>query len=318
MLPAFESPKDVADNYGARIRGYICPPQTGNYTFWIAADDASELWLSTDDNPNNKTKIAYTSSYTGFREWYWFPSQKSVSISLQAGSKYYIEALHKEGNGGDHLSVAWQLPNGTFEGPILGTRLSPYLPSSVITCDGTGSILREQWNNIYGQSISAIPLQTSPSAVSYISNFESPSNVAENYGARVRGYICAPQTGDYTFWIAADDVAELWLATGENESTKTKIANVPSYTGERDWYRYPAQKSVKIHLQAGYKYYIEALHNEGNGGDHLAVAWQLPNGDIEAPIRGANLIPYAVAPSFTLSKKMYLIDIKDHDKFTNK
>ena len=29
--------------------------------------------------------------------------------------------------GWDHVSVAWQLPNGTFEGSIPGSRLSPYV-----------------------------------------------------------------------------------------------------------------------------------------------------------------------------------------------
>jgi hypothetical protein len=30
------------------IRGFVFPPTTGSYTFWIASDDASELrWIST-------------------------------------------------------------------------------------------------------------------------------------------------------------------------------------------------------------------------------------------------------------------------------
>jgi hypothetical protein len=40
-----------ADNYGQRIRGYIVPPTTGNYIFYIASDDASRLFLSTDFHP---------------------------------------------------------------------------------------------------------------------------------------------------------------------------------------------------------------------------------------------------------------------------
>ena len=39
-----------ADNYGTRMRWYITAPATGNYTFWIAGDDNSELWLSLNDN----------------------------------------------------------------------------------------------------------------------------------------------------------------------------------------------------------------------------------------------------------------------------
>src|SRR5688500_3767699 len=35
----FEAPVDVAEYYGQRMRGFIAPPVSGNYTFWIATDD---------------------------------------------------------------------------------------------------------------------------------------------------------------------------------------------------------------------------------------------------------------------------------------
>jgi hypothetical protein len=118
---------DTSDNYGDRIRGYICAPATGSYTFWIAGDDAAELWLSANDGPADKVKIAYVSSWTNYREWNKFSSQQSVPIALQSGKKYYIEVLHKEASGGDHVSVGWQLPDGTYERPVPGMRLSPYI-----------------------------------------------------------------------------------------------------------------------------------------------------------------------------------------------
>ena len=46
--------------------GYVTPPTTGYYTFWIASDDNSELWLSTDANPANKVRIAYVGGCHGF------------------------------------------------------------------------------------------------------------------------------------------------------------------------------------------------------------------------------------------------------------
>ena len=36
------------DNYGARLQGYIYPPETGDYTFWITGDNGSQFWLSTN------------------------------------------------------------------------------------------------------------------------------------------------------------------------------------------------------------------------------------------------------------------------------
>jgi hypothetical protein len=124
-LLLFESPTDVWDNFGERIRGYVCPPVTGNYTFWISSNDNSELWLSTDATAANKVKIAYVNGNTNVRQWTKFASQQSAPIALTAGTKYYIEALHKEGIESDHLAVGWQLPDGTFERPIPGIRLIP-------------------------------------------------------------------------------------------------------------------------------------------------------------------------------------------------
>jgi len=125
-LTSFEGPTDWADNYGSRIRGYITAPTTGTYYFWIASDDYSELYLSTDISPANKVKIAYVYGWTSPRAWTTYASQKSAGISLVAGQRYYIEAIQKEGGGGDNLAVRWQLPSGTIEEPIPGSRLAPY------------------------------------------------------------------------------------------------------------------------------------------------------------------------------------------------
>jgi len=126
QLNKFEYGPNIGDNYGARVRGYVCAPVTGNYIFYLASDDQSELWLSTDDNPANIVRIAYLPSAVGFRSWYINASQRSAPIRLVKGVRYYIETVHKEGTGNDHLSVGWVLPGGRFEGPIAGSSLSPF------------------------------------------------------------------------------------------------------------------------------------------------------------------------------------------------
>jgi len=117
---------NLGDNFGARLRGYICAPVTGNYTFYISGDDQAGLWLSTTDNPADKVLIAYTESATFFRQYYKNATQKSAVIYLVKGGRYYIETLHKEAMDNDHLSVAWVLPGGVLEAPIPGSSLSPY------------------------------------------------------------------------------------------------------------------------------------------------------------------------------------------------
>ncbi len=384
LLTVFETPSQSGDNYGSRIRGYICPPITGNYIFWIASDNNSQLWLSTNDQPANKVKIAYVSGYTASRQWTKYSAQQSIPISLTAGTKYYIEVIHIEDALGDNLAVGWKLPNDVMERPIPGSRLSQYaapltaaiiFPSNnssfiagsavtiqaaasggispiqkveffagtaklgeditspysftwnnaaagtysltvkvtdggnnsfvssailitvnpVTTCSATGSITREVWNNTGGTSVSAIPVGMSPNSTTLLQSFEAPANIADNYGQRIRGYICPPVTGNYIFWIASDDNGELWLSNNDNPANKQKIASLPGWTFSKEWTKYSAQQSVSKYLVAGQKYYIEALHKEGSLGDNCAVGWQLPNGIMERPIPGIRLSPYSIS-----------------------
>src|SRR5437879_9538405 len=107
---AFEAPSNFADNYGQRMRALLVPPASGSYVFWIASDDNSALYLSTDENPAHKTRIAYVTQWTSSREWRKEPNQKSAAVTLTNGFQYYVEALQKEGAGGDNLAVTWQKP----------------------------------------------------------------------------------------------------------------------------------------------------------------------------------------------------------------
>jgi len=58
------TPEDWGDNYGQRLAGYLVPPKTGEYTFWIAGDDACVLRLSTDDSPAHLADVAQVTGYT--------------------------------------------------------------------------------------------------------------------------------------------------------------------------------------------------------------------------------------------------------------
>ncbi len=114
----FEAPIDIADQYGQRMSALLVPPETGIYRFWIASDDNGELHLSSDENPENALLIASVPDWTPPREWDRFASQESGPIHLVADQPYFIAALMKEHGGGDNLAVAWQRPDGAFEGPI--------------------------------------------------------------------------------------------------------------------------------------------------------------------------------------------------------
>ncbi len=130
-----------------------------------------------------------------------------------------------------------------------------------------------------------------PDTIGIIFSFEGDTNYAEGYGARIRGWLIPPVTGDYQFWIATDDNGELWFSLDGQPGHAALIASVPGWAGSRDWDKFSEQTSPKLTLQAGKQYYIEALMKEGNGGDNFAVAWQGP-GITRQVISGAYLRPY--------------------------
>ncbi len=45
----------------------------------------------------------------------------------------------------------------------------------------------------------------------------STGNYGANYGERIRGYFTAPVTGNYYFWIAGSDSAQLWISDDNNQ-----------------------------------------------------------------------------------------------------
>ncbi|AMR32299.1 hypothetical protein A0256_13160 [Mucilaginibacter sp. PAMC 26640] len=187
------------------------------------------------------------------------------------------------------------------------------LPKST-ACGPNAYITREQYNNIPGNKISDLTSNsnypTKPSSMTKLTSFEAPLGVGDNYGVRIRGYIVPPITGNYTFWLAADDAAELWLSTDSTVAAKKKIATVTSYTASRVFTKFPSQQSALIKLTAGKKYYIEALQKESTGNDNLSVKWQLPNGVTELPIPCTRLAPYLqAAPALALENNSSLMQI---------
>ncbi|MFT3990265.1 MAG: PA14 domain-containing protein [Luteolibacter sp.] len=310
------------------MRGYVTAPETGDYTFAIAGDDSGELWLSSSASPFSKTRIACFESYTGLREWTKFPTQTSQAIHLEAGQKVYIEALQKEGSGGDHVSIGWQTPGATEVSLIPASALATYglnsndvdddfLPddweeshglSSVVNDasadpdqDGMsnleeyrrgtdpqvgnliiGGLLQEIWRGIPGKSVPdlthASRFLAAPDAVEFLPDFESRKNLGDNYGKRVRGYLTAPETGAYTFWISSNDASTFYLSASESKFGGEVIGFVGEDVGFRGWDTYTSQKSKPVDLVAGQRYYFEVLQKEATGDDHLSVAWQKPGG----------------------------------------
>ena len=140
---------DSHEAYGGRMYGWIAPEQTGQYEFFIRSDDGSQLFLSTDDTPANAQMIAEETGCCGAFEEPGAP-ETSAPIALTAGKRYYIEALWKEGGGGDYGQVAWRKVGDTtlartlqvIPGSVLESVVSPgtfTLPIVAISAPAGGS-----------------------------------------------------------------------------------------------------------------------------------------------------------------------------------
>ena len=171
---------------------------------------------------------------------------------------------------------------------------------------GTGGILREYWTGIPGITIAELVgerrFRGKPSGSEVLAKFQAPADWAEDYGSRLRGWVVPPQTGSYTFWLCSDDCSQLWLGTDDAPEGRTLVANVDSWTAPGEWSKFPTQKSKPVSLRGGRAYYIEALHKEGTGGDHVAVGWQMPDSSIERPIPGSRLIPWQASVARKLAE----------------
>ncbi len=156
----FEAPENEGDFRLTRMHGWLRPPVTGNYTFWIASDDSSELWLSTGTDPAPARRIAFVSGWTDPRDWSRYPSQRSEALFLEAGESYYIEALQEQGTNANHLSVAWEGPTlkrSVIDGRyVVPWREAAQLPPAGLDSGAAQGISREFWTDFSVGSLEAL------------------------------------------------------------------------------------------------------------------------------------------------------------------
>ncbi len=158
-------------------------------------------------------------------------------------------------------------------------------------CVATGTLLREYWKDISGMKVEDIPLDELPDGTEMIEEtFAGPVNWGSNFGARISGYLCVPQTGKYVFKISSDGNSELYISMGA-PAEKFKVAEVVGYTPVDVYDKYSAQTSAPIYLQKGLNYYVEVLHKESDGADHVSVGWIMPDGRQQFPIETAYFSP---------------------------
>ena len=102
LLSGIDTPNGYADNYGARVSGFIIPAETASYNFFIRSDDASQFFLSTSDKAPTPATDTVTAEETGCCNPFvetgnGDPKTTQAPIALVAGKKYAFIGLLKEG-----------------------------------------------------------------------------------------------------------------------------------------------------------------------------------------------------------------------------
>ncbi len=266
-------PTVPAGAYSVRWSGRVEPLYTETYTFSVLHDHGARLWVDGQQVVN-----AWGNSGSG-------PTEDSGALRLVAGRRYDIVLEYSESGGNSQVQLSWASP----------TQAKEVIPQSQLFPAERGSITQEYWTNLPGSNVSdltsASVYPNSPTGGTTLSSMEAPQNFGDNFGQRIVGYISPPQTGIYTFYVAGDDSAALYLSTDAQAANKRLVATAPSATAPHEWTKFPQQRSTGVRLQAGQRYYIEAVGKDAAGADHLAAAWTLPDGSFAGPIDGQFLEP---------------------------
>ena len=165
----------------------------------------------------------------------------------------------KEGGGNDHLAIAWEYPDQPLE--VIPAKFSRN-DSPCAMNPYCGAILNT-WKDISGDSIADLMFATNdvtsePNQSTRLTNLlESPTNIEDNYGSLMKGWLVAPVTGTYSFWIASDDQGEFWLSTDSDPANMVLACWLGGAVSQYFFNAYPEQKSEPIALVAGRAIYYE-------------------------------------------------------------
>lgn len=146
---------------------------------------------------------------------------------------------------------------------------APELPSH--------GVVMEVWNDVKGENVKEVAEVSSRRAADSVYLKERIDDCAsgrDQFAARYSAWLTAPASGEFTFYLAADDAAELWLSTGENAAELKKLCEAPYYMPRHRFV--PGRSSAKVKLEKGKKYALTVHFKDAVKDDHVAVAWEGP------------------------------------------
>jgi len=131
LTTSFQGPDPVSGygSSGARMTGWFCAPQDGQYEFFLSSDDSSRLYVQAEPGELQMSDVGVASSIVAQIDGWKRRSQWEKGRQKRyffEGENYFFEVHHKNGGGSGHIKLGVKLPDGTSQFPI---------PASMFTRD---------------------------------------------------------------------------------------------------------------------------------------------------------------------------------------
>ena len=127
-------------------------------------------------------------------------------------------------------------------------------------------------------------------------------------GQRWTGYLRAPETGRYRFYLTSGQQGEFRISSSASPldlpsgPQAYRYFDDPMYQKTTTWDFYYSNRATtnSVHLVKGQIYYFEGLANGFLNSNHFAIAWKTPTGTTPASIKLAQTTPVTVLPTQNL------------------
>jgi len=293
----------IANNDGIGVCGLqlvnIGPPTVNPSPISILKQPESRRVLVGDTN------VTFSVSTKGpVFSYQWFA--KGVAIPGATGSSVLAPAI----TAGD---------NGTQYYVVLSNNVNVVQSSNAVITVGNlvqvPGIQEKLWFGASKADVEAGLYDTNtPDIQLALPSFSSPSAQGSTFTERLNCLFKPPVTTNYTFFITGDDNCDLFVSTDATPASKRMVAQEAAWSNPFTWVTDDGGGSVAqkrsdmwtngitapfsngIPMVAGTSYYIEAVHNEGGGGDKVDVTFKIV-GEAD-PVNGdaSRITTFSTAP----------------------
>jgi hypothetical protein len=158
---------------------------------------------------------------------------------------------------------------------------NPLTPNSATFSSGWYAVANNvikwsQYTGISGSTIDTLTnnaayINNNPNTISYstVNGLASGTNMADNYGMVMTGFIVSQTSGEYYFRWRTDDQGIFFLSTNYQPQGLQFMAQSTSANSD-------VTSTNRPYLRAGEYYFFLAMYKEGTSGDYGVVTWQAP------------------------------------------